>query len=147
MVEPPDLNWSKETDCRSINRLLTRQYQRLFVLAISAATRTTYEQLRLRRSSSISCDRNRCRCYQNSMPNNVCSKQRVISDCDGKTNCPHDPQRLQNIMPYGNIGNMTQWTYVSIKYETPYGYNNFSHIGIPIDRHFASEQTAYPQHA
>ena len=145
MVEPPDRNWSNVIDCRSINRLMTRQYQPLFVLAISAATRTAYEQLRLRRRSGVSCDRNRCGGYQNSMPNNVCSKYRIISDCDGKTHCPHDPQRLQNVMPYRNIWNMAQRTYFSIKYKIPCGYDNFSHKAIPIDHHFAAEQTTDPQ--
>jgi hypothetical protein len=111
----------------------TRQHQRLFVLAISAATQNAWEQLRLRRSNGISCDRDRCGRYQNSMPNNACSKYGVASDCDAKTNCPHEPQRLKHIMPYRNIRNITKRTYFSIKYEVPSVYDELSHLALPLN--------------
>jgi hypothetical protein len=127
------LNRSNETACRSTSQLLTHQHQRLFVLAIIAATRTACEQLRLRRSSGIRCDRNRCGPYQNSMPDNACSKYRIASNCDRKTNCPHETQRLEHIMSYRNILNVTKRTYFSIKYEVPYVDDELSHLALPVD--------------
>lgn len=53
------------------------------------------------------------------MTNNTYSQYRITSYCYGKTDCPHDPKRLEHIVPYRNVWNVTKWTYFSIEYEIP----------------------------
>src|ERR687897_3734756 len=103
----------------SIHHLFNRRHQCLFVFAIIAATRTTYEQLRIVRSGRKGCDRNRCGSYQDSMPNQASSKKRIASDRDGKTNRPNESQHLQNIMPNADVGNVAKRANFVVEYEVP----------------------------
>ena len=92
-----------------------RPCQLLFVLAITAATRCTDEHLGFLRSGRKSCDRNCCGGYQYSMPHHAPGKERVASNRKRETNRPHQSQRLQNIMPDGDVGNITKRTDFVIK--------------------------------
>lgn len=118
--------------CRTSHIRSKRSFdQRLFVLAIDAPTQIIYEQLRALRSSGIGCDRNRCSCYQNSMPKNTCSQYRITSNSSSKGNCPHECQSLQHVVPCRNIRNVTKRTHFSIEYQVPSVDDKLSDLQFP----------------
>ena len=113
---PPDLRGGRS---RSRRPLQDRPCRRLLVLSISTAPGTAEEHLGTSRSGREGCDCNRDRGDQYRVPHQARREERVATDRERKADRPHEAQRLQDVMPYGDVGNVSQRADFVIENEIP----------------------------
>jgi hypothetical protein len=102
------------------------------VLAIAATTQIRFERTWLYRRYGVSRDCNRGGANQNGMPNDACRHQRVASKRHARSNGPHEPQGLQDVVSRRDVRNVAEWTHFRVEDVVPCENDYSSHIDIRI---------------
>lgn len=116
---------------RLIVQVVIYRHRCLVVFTVAAPPRASHKQVWLCGGRSVRRDGNGRCANQDSMTKNAYRQHGVTSKGDSETDCPHEPQRLQNDMPPFGVWNMTQGAYVGIEYEIPSEDDLLSHCAVP----------------
>ena len=102
--------------------------QHLFVLTIMTPARIGPEKVWRQRRRGIGRHSNRCCADQNSVPDDARKPERVASKRDAGRCSPHEPKRLQDIMPQRHVRDVAQRAHLSVENEIPTRKDHLSHV-------------------